>query len=405
MEDQAETKLYILFALNQLPIENAHHKFELICFNLTKENIRENVIPSTGPVARYGDQGRDFLSFKTYLDGTLNNNSNFLGINPLGNTEVFTCSIERNIISKIKADVQLIVDYGLPVDVIFFFARENIVVGKTNVLKLWALKKNNVELEIFDGNAIADLLARAKNHWIAKRFLNISHSLLNPLELALFFDNGGIKKTIEFSTNIKKQKLLTLGDLERREKKLDIKTIITILEKKSFLQEKVDEYNKKNIDYHRNKEIRLFLFNRGNGPCNNIDLTVLTTLQKGYKIRHETQISKPYIPLISSYSRNNLNIMHALESVSQLRNNSTKNYPFYYENLEIDKEDCGENNKWKIKYHIDNLRHNDSVRLEPIKLFVPQYPKIKELIFDYTFKQEEQGTIKPQELKIILTEN
>ncbi|KKL09887.1 hypothetical protein LCGC14_2561390, partial [marine sediment metagenome] len=120
MSDQAEIRQYILFALNRLPAENAHHQFELMCKDLAKENIMENIIPATGPVARVGDQGRDFLSFKTYLDENLEENTNFLGENSSGDAVVFTCSIQKDVIGKIKSDIVKIIEFGLPVDAIYF---------------------------------------------------------------------------------------------------------------------------------------------------------------------------------------------------------------------------------------------------------------------------------------------
>ena len=173
MADPLEIKQYILFTLNNLPVKNAHHKFELMCLELAKQNIMENVIPSTGPVARLGDQGRDFLNFRTYLNNTLKENSIFFGVSNQSGRVVFTCSIQEGIQGKIKSDVNAIIEFGLSVESIYFFSRKNIKVAETNNLKLWAKKEHKVHLEILDGNALADLLARKKNHSIAQRYLNI----------------------------------------------------------------------------------------------------------------------------------------------------------------------------------------------------------------------------------------
>ncbi len=177
MANQVELKQYILFALNRLPAENAHHQFELMCKDLAKENIMENIIPATGPVARIGDQGRDFLSFKTYLDDNLEENSNFLGETSSGNPVVFTCSIQQDVTGKIKSDVDKIIDYGLPVESVYFFSREDVKIGKRNELKKWAYDTHQINVEILDGNAISDILATRKNHWIAKQYLKIPTSL------------------------------------------------------------------------------------------------------------------------------------------------------------------------------------------------------------------------------------
>lgn len=168
----AELRQYISFSLDRLLSENAHHQFELMCKDLAQRNIMRNIIPATGPVAGVGDQGRDFLSFKTYLDKNLN--SSLLGKNPSNNTYVvFTCSLQKKVISKIKLDVEKIKKYGLPVETIYFFSREGVRVADRNKLKKWALDNHKVNLEIFDGNAIADLLVLEENHWIAKSYLKI----------------------------------------------------------------------------------------------------------------------------------------------------------------------------------------------------------------------------------------
>ena len=51
-----------------------------MCKDLARGNIMENIIPSTESVARVGDQGRDFLGFKTCLiktNNTVLNNTSF----------------------------------------------------------------------------------------------------------------------------------------------------------------------------------------------------------------------------------------------------------------------------------------------------------------------------------------
>ncbi len=220
MPDPREIKQFIDFSINNLPVDNAHHQFELLCFELVKQNIMENVIPASGPVARIGDQGRDFLEFKTYLEDNLNENSNFLGEISSEEMNVFTCSIQKNILPKIKSDVNKIMEFGLGVNTIFFFSRENIVVGKVNELKKWALDSHSINLEIFDRNSISDLLARKKNHWIAQRFLSISKGSFESENLSEdlqnFFNRINIiierLKNRQFRTN---NRILanTIGDL------------------------------------------------------------------------------------------------------------------------------------------------------------------------------------------------
>ncbi|MHA1757507.1 MAG: hypothetical protein ACTSVV_12095, partial [Promethearchaeota archaeon] len=179
MEKLPSLKDFILYKLDHLPVENAYHLFERICFELTKLNITENVIPASGPVGRKGDQGRDFLSFKTYLDHNLKGNSNFLEKSQSQDYLVFTCSLQANIQNKIRSDVKKIVEFGLPVESIYFFSGKIIDVGTVNNLRKWAFDNHKVNLEILDGNAIADLLCRLENQWIAKDYLKIPEELFN----------------------------------------------------------------------------------------------------------------------------------------------------------------------------------------------------------------------------------
>src|SRR5216684_4511108 len=58
---------YIRFALEQLPGENGHHKFEQLCFHLARRRIYPNLVPATGPVSAGGDQGADFETYNVGL--------------------------------------------------------------------------------------------------------------------------------------------------------------------------------------------------------------------------------------------------------------------------------------------------------------------------------------------------
>ena len=103
------------------------------------------------------------------------------------------------------------------------------------------------------------------------------------------------------------------------------------------IQKKAKEFNEENISYHRNKEFVFFLLNRGNFTCNDIDLTLTTTLEKEFRIRHEKMIKKPYMPPVSHFSRKNVRIRYTTEKKSQLHNDDEKKYPFEYDDLIIDR--------------------------------------------------------------------
>ena len=60
----------IKFELSQLSARNSQFEFEHLCRHLSRARICSNILVSTGPVAKTGDQGRDFETFKTYISET-----------------------------------------------------------------------------------------------------------------------------------------------------------------------------------------------------------------------------------------------------------------------------------------------------------------------------------------------
>lgn len=162
----------IRFQLEQLSARNAHHDFEHLCRYLTRARICSNIIPATGPVSAGGDQGRDFETFQTYLRASPIANSAFIGLiseKPIA----FTCSLQKDIIGKIRSDIEIIVASGTEVDTIYYFCVADIAVGKRHELQTWAKENHFVKLQILDGQAISELLSDSDVFWIAEKYLNI----------------------------------------------------------------------------------------------------------------------------------------------------------------------------------------------------------------------------------------
>ena len=164
----------IRFGLEQLSSRNAHHEFEHLCRHLTRARICSNILPATGPVAAGGDQGRDFETFRTYLNSTSIANSTFVGF-ASSKPFAFACSLEdkKSINRKIKSDVRTITASGSAIDGIHYFASADVTVATRHKLQDWARTTHQVSLEVYDGNAIAELLGERDVFWIAERFLNI----------------------------------------------------------------------------------------------------------------------------------------------------------------------------------------------------------------------------------------
>ena len=90
----------------------------------------------------------------------------------------FACTLEAKIEPKIRSDVQTILADG-PADEVVYFCEANLPIGRRRKLRKWA-GELGVELNIFDGVAIADMLADPEVFWIAQEFLSISADLMPP---------------------------------------------------------------------------------------------------------------------------------------------------------------------------------------------------------------------------------
>ena len=114
-----------------------------------------------------GDQGRDFETYRSYLTSTPLAESTFLGKNH-DKKIVFACSIQETIVTKIKGDLQIIIKSDTKIDQVFYFYESDLPISKRHKLQTFSKEHYQVELEIFDGQAIADLLATYELFWNCK---------------------------------------------------------------------------------------------------------------------------------------------------------------------------------------------------------------------------------------------
>jgi hypothetical protein len=167
----------IRFQLDQLSSKNAHHDFEHLCRHLARASICSNIIPATGPVSTGGDQGRDFETFKTYLDSSSIAQSVFVGKiskKPLA----FPCTLQRERInSKIKSDIVIIMNSGTTIEGIHYFCVADIPISNRHNLQAWAKEQYSIDLEVYDGQAISELLANPEVFWIAEQYLEIPNEI------------------------------------------------------------------------------------------------------------------------------------------------------------------------------------------------------------------------------------
>ncbi|MCZ3365419.1 MULTISPECIES: hypothetical protein [Methanobacterium] len=172
----------IRFQLDQLSVNNAHHDFEHLCRHLTRARICSNILPATGPVSAGGDQGRDFETFRTYLNSSSIANSTFIGL-ASDETIVFACSLQKeNIRTKIKHDINTIMSQGSIVSTIIYFCTSDIPVSRRHELQDWARKEYSIELEIHGGDSISESLSDRETFWIAGEYLNIPFEIYPRIE-------------------------------------------------------------------------------------------------------------------------------------------------------------------------------------------------------------------------------
>jgi hypothetical protein len=167
-----ELTRYIRFQLSQLRPLNKHHAFEDLARQFARLRICENILPATGPVGSGGDQGRDFETYRSYLTSTPIATFTFLGT-ARNKKIVFACSLQREILTKIKSDVSTICTGINQIDLICYFCEADIPVARRHELQQWARDEFNAELELFDGQALSEQLTSLDVFWIAEEYLDI----------------------------------------------------------------------------------------------------------------------------------------------------------------------------------------------------------------------------------------
>lgn len=156
---------------------------------------------------------------------------------------------------------------------------------------------------------------------------------------------------------------------------------------------KVEDYNKKILEYVQYREIELYLINNGIIPYNNIDINITTTLEKGFEIKNKEELPKPTKP------GRGFDFSGLFDFPRIFAKRKEPNVKYY----EIKEEHHEKNIYWSFGYHIDKLKHGDYEKLYPIMIRIPDNPKTNEITLKYVFTQEEEGKIKTQRLKILLS--
>lgn len=124
-----------------------------------------------------GDQGRDAESFWSNIANEIPAIS-VHAATVSGERVVLACTIQNaDIPSKIRSDLNRITGQGTPVDRVLYFTVASVPVAKRHDLIAQARTDHDVELEIFDGLALAEHRADPDLFWIAAEYLKLPASL------------------------------------------------------------------------------------------------------------------------------------------------------------------------------------------------------------------------------------
>ena len=166
------------FALSQLRAQNGAHRFEDLCRALARRTVAANILPATGPVGAGGDQGRDFETFRPAVQtGDLAK-----AIDPridVDGTIAFVCTLQQDVLPKIRADVRNVVSQGEPVETVVAYCEVDVPVARRHRLEAEMAERHDIKLVLFDGNAITELLTahRAVLGPTVARLLNVGDTL------------------------------------------------------------------------------------------------------------------------------------------------------------------------------------------------------------------------------------
>ncbi len=169
-------------------------------------------------------------------------------------------------------------------------------------------------------------------------------------------------------------------------------SVLSRLKPKYELESELEDYNLEIRNFSRFFKIETVLKNNGEKPYTNITIELHTQLEKEMKIEYEKNIEIPEKPKAFSDFTSIPNGMVYTPSVS-----SNPNEKYY----SIEKRGNENNNYWYLGYHVEKIRHNETIVIPfPIMIWIPEKPKTKKIIFKIAFTQDEPGKIKKQKLEI-----
>jgi hypothetical protein len=174
MPESLSVQRQVRFALHQLSAENGSFKFEALARRLARQTVSRNLLPATGPVQSGGDQGRDAETYRTELPGQVQRIGREHGLVE-GVGIAVACTLQKvDVLVKFASDIASIVQSGTPVGFIAAYCEADVPIARRHEFRDAMQTTHGVHVEVFDGTAIAELLAERSLFWIAREFLDFS---------------------------------------------------------------------------------------------------------------------------------------------------------------------------------------------------------------------------------------
>jgi len=167
------------FALKELRRRDGFVDFQDLCLALARVTVCSSFRKTTGPVSAGGDGGRDFDSFVSF-EAELGELAAATKFRP-GDTAVGMCTLQQDKIgNKILADVEKVakgVKEGMTAPaLVVAYCEVDVTTAERNKVEAQAQRKHGLELNVFGGSVIADLLweNREKLESAIKQYLRVS---------------------------------------------------------------------------------------------------------------------------------------------------------------------------------------------------------------------------------------
>lgn len=175
-ESPSALERQIRFELDSLGQTNDHHAFEQLCLGIARRRITSNLMRATGPVSAGGDQARDAESYWSNLAVELPGTSLFTS-SVSDHRVVMACTIQQtDVAGKIRNDLATLGGQGGVARVLYFITGP-LPVGKRHELQSQAVRDHQIELDVWDANAISAELKEHDLFHLAVTHLHLSANL------------------------------------------------------------------------------------------------------------------------------------------------------------------------------------------------------------------------------------